>query len=113
MSVTKDFYPAVQQCTVFELYFFGEDKSKVPPNNHHRYRPDVMGGWIKKAYEEKQVITFKLANESLYREMISYFVDDGHVCDYCKGLKGIKYLTDEPALTVMFRFDEEYVPGEG
>ena len=49
----------------------------------------------------------------LYREMISYFVDDGHVCDYCKGLKGIKYLTDEPALTVMFRFDEEYVPGEG
>ena len=76
-------------------------------------QPDVMGGWIKKAYEEKQVITFKLANESLYREMISYFVDDGHVCDYCKGLKGIKYLTDEPALTVMFRFDEEYVPGEG
>lgn len=75
-------------------------------------QPDVMGGWIKRAYEAKEIITLKLDNDSLYRETLVYFVDDNHILDYCKGIKGIKYLIDEDERTITFRFDEEYVPGE-
>jgi len=75
-------------------------------------QPDVMGGWIKRAFENKEIITIKLDNDALYRETITYFVDDNHILDYCKGIKGIKYLIDEDERTITFRFDEEYVPGE-
>lgn len=75
-------------------------------------QPDVMGGWIKRAYEAQEIITLKLDNDALYRETITYFVDDNHILDYCKDLKGIKYLIDEDERTVTFRFDEEYIPGE-
>lgn len=40
-------------------------------------------------------ISLKFSNSDLYSQVISYFIDENHLSEYCTGIKSVYYLLDE------------------
>ena len=56
-------------------------------------------------YNNQKTVSVKLADRELYDRTMQYFIDDGHLTDYCEGLESITYMDspDTLVLTVEYR----------
>ncbi|MBR1627912.1 MAG: hypothetical protein IJ679_01430 [Lachnospiraceae bacterium] len=56
-------------------------------------------------YNNEKIVSVKLSDEALYEQVKQYFIDDGHLTDYCEGLESITYMDgpDTRVLTVEYR----------
>ncbi len=67
--------------------------------------PEAVGSVLKAAYEEGcAAVSVKFAREELYRQAKQYFMEEGHIGDYCAGLRNLYYMEDvqQRILTLYF-----------
>ncbi len=59
---------------------------------------DTIGERLAQSYEEGEAeISLKFSNSDLYSRVITYFIEENHLSEYCKGLTSVYYLLDENA----------------
>lgn len=59
---------------------------------------DSIGQRLGNSYNSGEAeISLKFSNSDLYSQVISYFIDENHLSEYCPGLKSVYYLLDEGA----------------
>ena len=46
-------------------------------------------------YNGRDASSVKMAQPELYAQMLKYFITDGHITDYCNGLRSVTYLQSE------------------
>lgn len=66
---------------------------------------DRIGTIISDGLEEgEDDVQIKFADQALYEEALSYFIEDSHLFDYCNGMESVQYLenTDSNILTILF-----------
>lgn len=69
------------------------------------WAPKQMGAVFAKAKkQQKENVSIKMANSSLYEKTKKYFIDDFHIDDYVGGLNHIKYIdsADTCVLTLVY-----------
>lgn len=52
----------------------------------------------------EEFCTLKFSNSELYASMISYFIDDRHLADFCWGLESVSYIQDENNCIITFQW---------
>ena len=57
--------------------------------------PAIGGIFSEGYYGGADASSVKMANSSLYAQMKEYFITEGHITDYCNGLKSVTYLESE------------------
>lgn len=66
---------------------------------------DAVGNVLKASYDAGDAaVSVKFSQEELYRQAKQYFMDEGHIGDYCAGLRDLCYMEDvqQRILTVYF-----------
>ena len=67
--------------------------------------PDQIGAMLAPAWEERQVITLKFGDENLKEQAFQYFIQDGHIADYCSQITQINYIEDSQWNEISFCFN--------
>lgn len=89
------------ECTaVLNNYYIKEG------NYIEEWQPEQIGVMLAKAWEEKRVITLRFSDDSLKDQAFRYFIQDGHIADYCSGLRQINYLEDSLWKEISFCFNQ-------
>lgn len=89
------------ECTaVLNNYYIKEG------NYVEEWYPEQIGAMLAKAWEGKQVITLRFSDDSLKDQAFRYFIQDGHIADYCPGLSQINYLEDSLWKEISFCFNQ-------
>lgn len=68
---------------------------------------DFIGGKLSQAWEHQQVVTLRFSDDSLKEQAFQYFIQDGHIRDYCGGITQINYIEDSLWKEISFCFDQE------
>ncbi len=68
---------------------------------------DFIGGKLSQAWEHQQVVTLRFSDDSLKEQTFQYFIQDGHIRDYCGGITQINYIEDSLWKEISFCFDQE------
>lgn len=66
---------------------------------------DAIGGVFGSAYNNgDDIVSIKLGSSGVFHEVSKYFLEQGHLSDYCYGITGIAYLSSEETgvLTLLF-----------
>ena len=101
MGHEPDMEISLPECTaVLNNYYIKEG------NYIEEWRPEQTGAMLAKAWEEKRVITLRFSDDSLKEQVFRYFVQDGHIADYCPGLSQINYLEDSLWKEISFCFNQ-------
>lgn len=69
--------------------------------------PDQIGAMLAPAWEEKKVITLKFGDENLKNQAFQYFIQDGHIADYCSQITQINYIEDSQWNEISFCFNRQ------
>lgn len=89
------------QCTaVLNNYYIKEG------NYIEEWQPDQIGAMLTQAWEEKRVLTLRFSDDSLKEQVFQYFIQDGHIADYCSGISQINYLEDSLWKEISFCFNQ-------
>lgn len=75
-------------------------------NYIEEWQPDHIGTMLGSAWEEKTVLTLRFSDDSLKEQAFQYFVQDGHVADYCPGITQVNYLEDSLWKEISFCFNQ-------
>lgn len=73
---------------------------------YDQFAPEAIGSHFKQSYESGEAeISLKFSNSDLFSQVVSYFIDDNHLSEYCRGLNSVYYLLDESTnvLTVQWK----------
>lgn len=89
------------ECTAVEDNYYRKEGKYI-----QEWKPDVIGTFFSKAYEEKGMVTLRFANRQLYDHAVSYFIEEGNIAEYCPNLEEINYMTEEEWLEISFCFLE-------
>lgn len=66
---------------------------------------DAIGNRLAESYNSQdKEISLKFSSSDLYSRVITYFIDDNHLSDYCKGLSSVYYLLDENANVITIQW---------
>jgi len=68
---------------------------------------DSIGSKISQAWEHQQVVTLRFSDDSLKEQAFQYFIQDGHIRDYCSGITQINYIEDSLWKEISFCFNQE------
>ena len=89
------------ECTaVLNNYYIKEG------NYIEEWQPEQIGFMLAQAWEEKRVLTLRFSDDSLKEQAFQYFIQDGHIADYCAGLSQINYLEDSLWKEISFCFNQ-------
>lgn len=89
------------QCTaVLNNYYIKEG------NYIEEWQPEQIGAMLTQAWEEKRVLTLRFSDDSLKEQAFQYFIQDGHIADYCSGISQINYLEDSLWKEISFCFNQ-------
>lgn len=101
MGHEPDMDISLPECTaVLNNYYIKEG------NYVEEWHPEQLGVMLAKAWEGKQVITLRFSDDSLKDQAFRYFIQDGHIADYCPGLSQINYLEDSLWKEISFCFNQ-------
>lgn len=101
MGHEPDMDISLPECTaVLNNYYIKEG------NYVEEWHPEQLGAMLAKAWEGKQVITLRFSDDSLKDQAFRYFIQDGHIADYCPGLSQINYLEDSLWKEISFCFNQ-------
>lgn len=101
MGHEPDMEISLPECTaVLNNYYIKEG------NYIEEWHPEQTGAMLAKAWEEKRVITLRFSDDSLKEQVFRYFIQDGHIADYCPGLSQINYLEDSLWKEISFCFNQ-------
>ncbi len=83
-------------------------------NNYYRkegnyieeWDPDGIGMILAAAWEERRVITLRFSDESLKEMAFQYFIQEGHLADYCSEITQINYIEDSQWKEISFCFNQ-------
>ena len=68
------------------------------------WEPEKIGALIADAWAGRQVLTLRFSDEILREQAFRYFIEEGHVADYCTGMEKINYIEDSvwKEITLLF-----------
>lgn len=90
------------ECTaVLNNYYIKEG------NYVEEWQPDLIGSKLSDAWENQQVITLRFSDDSLKEQTFQYFVQEGHLADYCSGITQINYIEDSLWQEISFCFNQD------
>lgn len=70
-----------------------------------RWNPEAIGAVLKNAWEAgEEMVTVRLADETLYDRTIEYFIDNRKLSSYCRGMRTIHYLEDRDLFILTLQF---------
>lgn len=92
---------SLPECTaVLNNYYIKEG------NYVEEWQPEQIGAMLAQAWEGRQVLTLRFSDDSLKEQAFRYFIEDGHIADYCPGLSQINYLEDSLWKEISFCFNQ-------
>ncbi|SEA28637.1 Transglutaminase-like superfamily protein [Pseudobutyrivibrio sp. ACV-2] len=63
---------------------------------YDQFAPEAIGSQLKQSYESGEAeISLKFSDSDLFSQVMTYFIDENHLSEYCRGLKSVYYLKDE------------------
>ncbi len=66
----------------------------------------AIGEKIQAAWKRKdEQVSVKMADDDLYHRLLSYFISEGHISDYCNGIRALSYIQDEEHRVLIFKLD--------
>ncbi|MBR5636599.1 MAG: hypothetical protein IKW81_06690 [Pseudobutyrivibrio sp.] len=69
---------------------------------------DAIGNRLAQSFQEGEAeISLKFSNSDLYSRVITYFIDENHLSDYCRGINSVYYLLDENANVLTIQWIKE------
>lgn len=73
---------------------------------YDQFVPEVIGSRFKESYEAGEAeISLKFSNSDLFSQVVTYFIDDNHLSEYCRGLKSVYYLLDESTNVITIQWE--------
>lgn len=75
-------------------------------NYIEEWQPDQIGAMLAWAWEEKTVLTLRFSDDYLKEQAFQYFVQDGHIAEYCPGITQVNYLEDSLWKEISFCFNQ-------
>ena len=96
---TAEVFYTVPECTATEAnYYYREGKY------FDSWDADGIGSIFGNAWKNQDaIVSVKLSNVSLYDKTMSYFIDEQHISDYCRGLRQLSYIEDEGTCVLTIR----------
>lgn len=81
-------------------------------NNYYRkeekfmeaWNPEQIGNMMSQAWWEQNMLTLHFADEALYQQAVSYFIDEGGFAEYCRGITEMNYMIDPSWKEISFCF---------
>lgn len=68
--------------------------------------PEKIGALLSEAWAQRRVITLRFSDESLQKQAFQYFIEEGHIGDYCSGITEVNYIEDSMWKEISFCFDQ-------
>ena len=88
------------ECTaVLNNYYIKEG------NYVEEWEPDKIGAKLS-AWEEQQVLTLRFSDDILKDQTFHYFIQEGHLADYCSEITQINYIEDSLWKEISFCFNQ-------
>lgn len=101
MNHVPDSEMVLPECTaVMNNYYWKEG------NYIEEWEPEHIGMLLSEAWEQNRVITLRFSDESLRRQAFKYFVEEGHIGDYCSNITEINYIEDSMWKEISFCFNQ-------
>lgn len=101
MGHEPDMEFALPDCTaVLNNYYIKEGKYI------EGWQPEQIGSMLARAWEEKTVLTLRFSDASLKEQAFQYFVQEGHIAEYCQGITQVNYLEDSLWNEISFCFNQ-------
>ncbi|MBO5373793.1 MAG: hypothetical protein J6A75_13890 [Lachnospiraceae bacterium] len=70
------------------------------------WNPEAVGTVLKEAWDaNEQGISLKFSSPELYEQVITYFVTEQHIADYCESISSIYYIEDAEQYVINFQFN--------
>ncbi|MCI9081747.1 MAG: hypothetical protein HFI70_05440 [Lachnospiraceae bacterium] len=89
------------QCTAVLNNYYRKEGNYV-----EEWEPDLIGSKLSDAWENQQVITLRFSDGVLKDQVFRYFVQEGHLADYCSGITQINYIEDSLWQEISFCFNQ-------
>lgn len=70
------------------------------------WNQEKMGDMLAKAWEKREVITLRFSDESLRTQAFQYFIQEGHIADYCSQITEVNYMEDTMWNEISFCFNQ-------
>ncbi len=87
-------------CTATEDNYFRKEGLYVSD-----WSEEKIGGLIKEAWDSRQaIISIKFANDELYDQALTFFVQQQKIAKYCEGMLSFRYLSDSSQRVLTLRF---------
>lgn len=93
-------YVTLPDCTANQDNYYIREGKYVS-----EWKEETIGALYRSAYEGGlEMVSLKFASKELFEKTKSYFIDEQHISDYCKGLTSIYYVKDQNLniLTISF-----------
>lgn len=101
MGHQPDFEIDLPECTaVLNNYYIKEG------NYIEEWDMDVIGAKLCEAWENQQVVTLRFSDDSLKDQAFQYFIQEGHIADYCSDITQINYIEDSLWKEISFCFNQ-------
>lgn len=75
-------------------------------NYIEEWQPEHIGAMLSWAWEEKKVLTLRFSDDSLKEQAFQYFIQDGHIAEYCPEITQVNYLEDSLWKEISFCFNQ-------
>lgn len=73
---------------------------------YDQFAPEVIGKRFEESYKSGEAeISLKFSNSDLFSQVVTYFIDENHLAEYCKGLKSVYYLKDESTNVITIQWE--------
>lgn len=93
-----DSFPLPECVSIQNNYFVREGRY------FDKWEAEKIGAVLEQSFREKQEASVKFSSLELYRQAVSYFIDEQHFADYCSGVSSVYYLEDEKQYVLTIRF---------
>ncbi len=87
------------ECTATEDNYFVREGYEIVG-----WEPDRIGALLAEAWQQGRAITLRFLDGQMQERAFRYFIEEGHVSDYCAGIQEINYMVDDEWKEISFCF---------
>ena len=71
-----------------------------------KWKEKEIGTIVGKAWKSGEgQVQIRFSDNKLLKQALRYFITDGHLADYCKGIRTIRYMQNKDSQILIFRFE--------
>ncbi|MFG6384203.1 MAG: hypothetical protein K1V96_08110 [Lachnospiraceae bacterium] len=90
------------ECTAVKNNYYRKEGNYI-----ENWEPEKIGTCLIQAWEQGRIITLRFSDNHLKDQAFQYFIEEGHVADFCSGITEINYIEDSLWNEISFCFNKE------